>query len=189
MSVTEDQLFSKEDFVENPLPGGTYDNCKFINCNFEKADVSGVQFCDCTFTGCNLTMINAPMAVFNDARFIDCKMIGIHFEQCSDFIFMVSFDRCNLNHSSFFKRKLKKTRFEGCTLHNTDFTGTDLSAAIFDNCDLLDAKFEQTVLEKADLRTAFNYNLDPDQNKIKKAKFSLAGIQGLLAKFDIVIES
>jgi fluoroquinolone resistance protein len=43
-------------------------------------------------------------------------------------------------------------------------------------------------LEKADLRTAYNYSIDPSINKIKKAKFSLPGVVGLLSKYDIEIE-
>jgi len=37
------------------------------------------------------------------------------------------------------------------------------------------------------LRTAFNYSLNPELNKIKKAKFSLPAVVGLLDKYDIEI--
>jgi uncharacterized protein YjbI with pentapeptide repeats len=70
-----------------------------------------------------------------------------------------------------------------------DFTDADLSAAIFDACDLTKSKFENTNLEKADLRTAFNYSINPEINKVKKAKFSLPAVIGLLDKHDIEIES
>ena len=50
------------------------------------------------------------------------------------------------------------------------------------------AAFENTILEKADFRTSFNYSIDPGKNRIKKAKFSLAGIAGLLEKYDIEID-
>jgi hypothetical protein len=43
-------------------------------------------------------------------------------------------------------------------------------------------------LEKVDFRTAVNYAFDPNSNKIKKAKFSLMGLAGLLSKYDIDIE-
>jgi len=32
-----------------------------------------------------------------------------------------------------------------------------------------------------------NYSIDPEKNKIKKARFSTAGIAGLLDKYDIEI--
>jgi hypothetical protein len=43
-------------------------------------------------------------------------------------------------------------------------------------------------MEKADLRTSYNYSLDPEINRITKAKFSILGISGLLEKYNITIE-
>jgi uncharacterized protein YjbI with pentapeptide repeats len=65
----------------------------------------------------------------------------------------------------------------------------DLTASVFDNCDFTRAIFENTIIEKTDFRTSFNYSINPEINRIKKAKFSLSGIIGLLAKYDIDIES
>lgn len=84
--------------------------------------------------------------------------------------------------------KMKKTRFNKCSLQEADFTETDLSAAVFDNCDLSRAVFSNTILEKADMRTAFNYSIDPERNHLKKARFTLAGVTGLLDRYDIDIE-
>ena len=39
------------------------------------------------------------------------------------------------------------------------------------------------MLEKADFLTSYNYSFDPELNKIKGAKFSQAGVTGLLAKY------
>jgi len=50
------------------------------------------------------------------------------------------------------------------------------------------ATFDKATLEKADFRTAINYSIDPTNNRIKKAKFSLLGVVGLLDKFDISID-
>jgi hypothetical protein len=43
------------------------------------------------------------------------------------------------------------------------------------------------VLEKADLRTSFNYLIDPEVNKMRKAKFSIDGLPGLLGKYELEI--
>ena len=43
-------------------------------------------------------------------------------------------------------------------------------------------------LEKADLRTAYDYQFDPEQNRIKGAKFSVQGLPGLLTRFQIKVE-
>lgn len=73
-------------------------------------------------------------------------------------------------------------------LHEADFTEADLSGSLFENCDLARAIFQNTILEKADFRSAYNYSLDPGMNKVKKAKFSTAGLVGLLDKYDIDVE-
>ena len=74
-------------------------------------------------------------------------------------------------------------------MHETDFTESELSGSTFENCDLTRATFENTILEKANLSSAYNFSIDPENNKIRKAKFSIQGIAGLLKKYDIVIEN
>ena len=135
-----------------------------------------------------MSMAKLTKTAFRDCVFTGCKLLGLHFDHCNDFLFAASFDNCILNLSSFYKLKIKKTAFKNSTLHEVDFSATDLSAALFANCDLSGAIFDTTILEKADFRTAYNYSINPEINKIKKAKFSVAGIAGLLDKYDIVIE-
>lgn len=115
-------------------------------------------------------------------------MLGLRFENCNQFGLSVSFESCILNHSTFYNLKLKKTSFKDVKLQEADFTGCDLSGSLFDNCDLTKATFESTNIEKADFRTSFNYSIDPESNRIKKAGFSLSGIPGLLEKYDITID-
>ena len=69
----------------------------------------------------------------------------------------------------------------------TDFTEADLSDCKFNNCNLKNAFFSRTVLKNADLSSSYNFIIDPDDNIVKKAKFSLHGLPGLLAKYDIRI--
>jgi fluoroquinolone resistance protein len=121
-------------------------------------------------------------------QFKDCKLLGVHFENCDEFLFAVNFENCILNLCSFYKRKLKKTNFKNSSLREVDFLEADLSSSVFDNCDLAGATFQNAILEKADFRTSYNYSIDPELNKIKKAKFSIPAVTGLLDKYDIEIE-
>ena len=68
---------------------------------------------------------------------------------------------------------MQKTIFTECRLEEVDFTETDIGESVFDRCDLTGSIFQNTVLEKSDFTTAYGYALDPEQNKIKKALFSL----------------
>ena len=95
------------------------------------------------------------------------------------------FENCLLNHASFFQIELKNTVFTKCQLQETDFTESNVTGSLFDECDLYRAMFNQSILEKADFRTSRNYSIDPENNRIKKAKFSYPEILGLLDKYDI----
>ena len=125
-------------------------------------------------------MAKLVKTALREAKFKDCKLLGLHFDDCSDFLFEVDFENCILNLSSFYKLKIKDTKFKDCILHEVDFTEADLTGALFDNCDMRGATFEHSVLEKADFRTAYNYSFDPELNRIRKARFSRMGIAGLL---------
>lgn len=179
-----DQTFDRT----STLAKGEYENCTFKGCNFENYDISEFKFTDCTFDSCNLSLMKLSKTAFRDIKFIDCKMLGLRFDACNDFGLSFSFDGCQLNHSSFYKTKIKKTIFKNSQLQETDFAEADLTGVVFDNCNLLQAVFERSILEKADFRTSYNYSLDPEINRINKAKFSLPGVSGLLAKYDISIE-
>ncbi len=93
-----------------------------------------------------------------------------------------------INQASFYQLKLRKTMFRNCQLQETDFTESDFSEARFDQCDLAGATFDRSILEKADFRTAYNYSIHPETNRIKKAKFSLPAVTGLLSRYNIVID-
>ncbi len=42
---------------------------------------------------------------------------------------------------------------------------------------------------RATIKPSFNYSINPEMNKIKKAKFSMPGVIGLLDKYDIEVDS
>jgi len=184
----EATTFDKQDYTTDSLPKGEYGNCVFSNCDFSNSDLSDVQFIECEFRGCNLSMAKLSKTALRDVKFKECKLMGLHFNDCHEFLFAVSFDGCNLNLSSFYRRKMKRTRFVNSGLNEVDLAEADLTQSLFDQCDLAGATFDNTLLEKSDLRTSYNYSINPEGNYIKKAKFSLLGIVGLLEKYDIEVE-
>ncbi|MDP1676275.1 MAG: pentapeptide repeat-containing protein [Bacteroidota bacterium] len=187
-TIIEQQTFTGIDFSKNGFPKDDYENCSFLNCNLSNADLSGIKFIECTFRGCNLSVSKLDGTTFRDAHFVDCKLSGMQFGNCNEILFSVDFENCNLTLASFYALNVKKTRFKNCILHEVDFTQSDLSGSLFDNCDFARAKFDRTNLIKTDLRNSYNYSIDPEENKVKKAKFSAVGIIGLLGKYDIDVE-
>eukprot|EP01136_Pigoraptor_vietnamica_P014502 Opistho-1_new@56759 len=184
----EDKLFEKIVFAENPLQQGDYEYCRFEDGDLSYADLSGYHFTECLFTGCNLSMAKLQKTSLNGVQFRDCKLMGLHFEDCDSVLFSANFDHCQLDFSSFFQLKMKKTVFNYCSLKEADFTETDLSAAVFEHCELVRAIFEHTILEKTDFRTSFHYSIDPARNTLKKTKVSSAGLAGFLDQYDLDID-
>jgi fluoroquinolone resistance protein len=188
LQIIVNKSFIKEQFAQKKLPLGEYEGCTFLDCDFTDADISGLTFIDCSFEDSNLSMTKIQNSAFKTVRFINCKLLGLNFNECNPFLLSLSFDHCPLNLASFYKLKLKGIKFSDCDLREVDFTESDLTLSIFENCNLERAIFDNTLLVKADLRTSFNYSIDPTINRIQKSKHSRNGIAGLLDKYDIVIE-
>jgi uncharacterized protein YjbI with pentapeptide repeats len=74
-------------------------------------------------------------------------------------------------------------------LNGVDFTEANASDIAFNNCTFHEAIFENTNLLKSDLSRAEGFNIDPEINKIKGARFSASNLSGLLYKYDLKIDS
>lgn len=173
METVQDTTFERI----NNLAKNDYDNCRFNECNFANGDLSEMRFVDCLFEGCNMLLTNISKTMFADTKFVACKMYGLNFDTCASFL-VFRFENCLLNHSSFYKTKIKHTVFKNCSLQDVDFGGSDLSNTVFDECDMLNALFDYTNLTKADMRSAYNLTLNPDSNTIHRAKFSITSAIG-----------
>lgn len=186
--VNDSQNFTNANYSGQTISNTEFIDCTFENCNFSNSVLSHNDYIDCRFESCNFAMAKLSGSGLKDVQFRDCKVIGINFDHCLDFLFQVNFQKCILDYSSFFGKKMKKAKFIDCSLKEVDFTGCDLSMAVFGNCDLLRAVFHTSNLEETDFRTASNYTFDPETNKLKRTKFSLSGVAGLLTKYNIEIE-
>jgi fluoroquinolone resistance protein len=183
----EERVIKSEDFSKQSLEGQIFTFCSFNSCNFSESILRNVKFCSCTFVNCNLSLPKLDGCRFQDTQFIECKVVGAEFFKCEKTFFSVSFNKCLLQYCNFSDLNMKKTSFKGShlkenhftntLLNDVDFTDVDLSGTIFHNCDLC----------KADFSSATRYDIDPQTNKIKKAKFSLPEAVGLLRGFDITI--
>jgi len=174
--------FSIDGFAEKE-----FENVHFISCNFHEADASNIDFIDCVFEDCNLSLMVTKNTGFKNTNFINSKLTGINFSVCNSFLFQVSFSGCDLKLVNFEKIKLTETLFENCDLTESYFAETNIEKSVFENCNFDLAVFYYANLKGSDFSTSYNFIINPDENSIKNAKFSLNGLPGLLANFGIKI--
>jgi uncharacterized protein YjbI with pentapeptide repeats len=183
-----DLQFDNVTYGEQEINYKEFEACVFNNCDFSQCNFMAVTFIDCSFNNCNFNTSKINHVALRTVFFNGCKMKDVNFSMCDKLIFEIHFKECDLDFSKFYTLKLKGTTFMDCSLVAVDFMSTDLTEAIFDNCDLYRAEFEKAIANKADFRTSYNYTIDPQKTKLKKAQFSIGGIKGLLSKHDIIVE-
>src|SRR5207248_7380704 len=142
---------------------------------------------NCVMDSCNLSLVKVTQTGLQGITFKDCKITGVNFGDTSNFSLEVSFIKCVLDYTVWHKKKLKGTVFNDCSFEEADFSETDFTNAVFEKCNMNRAIFSRTILKGADLRTAYNFNIDPENNTVNKAKFSADALNGLLLKYNLVI--
>lgn len=182
------KTFEKVSFIDKKVNNREFEDCVFKNCDFSNSNFSNNTFMDCEFIDCNLSMIQLSGTSLKTIHFKECKLLGIQFQECTDFLFSVNFQDCVLDYSSFANKKMPKTSFNSCSIKEVSFIGTNLTNSVFDNCNLENAIFNDTQLAEVNFMTARSFIIDPEFNPMRKAKFSTQGIVGLLDKYDIKIE-
>jgi len=183
-----DKTFNKVIYFDKKISNREFDGCIFKNCDFSNNIFLECVFIDCEFIDCNLAMVKFPATSLKTVAFTKSKLLGIRFDECVDFLFSVNFTECIVDYCWFTNKKLQKTKFVNCSMKDVNFSSADLTSAVFENCNLEGAIFDETTLAAANFTTAYNYKIDPEMNPMRKAKFSIAGIPGLLEKYDIKIE-
>ena len=185
--VDQDRVFEHAGAPALSGAGRTFESCTFLGCDLSYADLSGQLFIDCLFRDCNLSLARVANTGFQDTGFRNCKITGADFSQCRDFGLSFSFSGCILDYSVFHGKKLKNIRFEDCSLIECDFTQADLMKASFIQCRLDRAVFSRTNLSGADFTSASGFSIDPENNRMTKARFSAGSLAGLLDKYGLVI--
>lgn len=184
----KDQVFEKIALPQTGSIDTQFENCTFQNCDFTEADFFGCDFLKCTFKQCNLSMVKFGHIGFDKVQFDECKMIGADFSHTKDFLFSVDFSNCILDYAAFMKKKNRKAKFVNCSLKGADFSEADLTSSIFEKCDLGTTVFMRSILNSVNFASSCNFNIDPEKNILRKAKFSLDGLPGLLANYGIIVE-
>ena len=80
---------------------------------------------------------------------------------------------------------LKNTNLKDCEIIECEFSKCNLMGANFESSDLKNSRFQNCNLNFTSFKNAKNYSINPNENNVKKAKFSLPEIIGLLDIFDL----
>lgn len=184
----DDQIFKGIDFHQKGMQKGTYEHCEFQTCNFATTNLTSINFVDCQFDACNFSNAKLTETGIQNSLFEQCKLLGLRFDSCNTFLFAATFKHCQLDFSSFYEVDLRRSNFQDCSLKGVDFSNANLSKVVLKKCTLTNAIFEQTNLVETDFRTAINFNIEPTQNQVSRAKFSLNSLPNLLRKYNLTIE-
>jgi len=192
--ITSENDFSENTFHDLDMTGervkfATFLDCIFERCSLIEAVFQSCRFVGCVFKECDCTLMQAPNSTFAGSRFENTKLIGVNWSQ-SDWPDHgigepLIFKKCSLNHSTFLGVTLGAVKMRGCEAVNVDFREADISGADFSFTDLKESLFQSTDLRGVDFRHARNYHIDPSQNKIAQARFSLPEAMALLYSMDI----
>lgn len=183
-----DQEFKGQIFDDTNTQYKDFENCTFHDCDFTGCSFQTVTFIDCTFFNCNFRETKINYVSLRGVFFTGCDFTNVNFAMTDQVIYEFHFRDCLLDYAKFYALKLKKMQFINCSLIAADFMGSDLTEVLFDNCNLRRAVFIDTVANKADFSTSYDYSINPEKNKLKKAVFATEGLKGLLEKYDIVVK-
>jgi fluoroquinolone resistance protein len=168
-----------------------FQDCVFLRCSLAQSILRRCRFVNCIFQECDLSLIQVPGSRFTSTRFEKCKVIGINWSAAdwprTGLANPLGFVDCALSHSTFMGLSLPAMEIRDCVALDVDFREADLSRANFAGSDLDQSLFANTNLSQADLSRARNYHIDPAQNTLKQARFSLPEAMSLLHSMDIVI--
>jgi len=175
----------KPDFVH--LDEIEFYECEFNGISFFKGQITNCRFENCKFTNCDLSLANINCSQFIEVEFNNCKLAGLDWRTAMK-PFTIKFNESKLNDSIFFGLDLRGAEFINSEVRHCDFERCNMAKVSFLQSDLLNSKFSSTNLTQADFTLATNYSVDPETNKIKKAKFNQPEVLALLDGFDIIIE-
>lgn len=181
-----EQTFEEMDWADHDFSAAEFENCVFKKCNFSGADLNHAFITECRFEACDFSNVQLKTAKLIETTFVGCKLIGVRWIDTLDLRNPV-FENCNLSMGNFNSLKLKKIKIVQSRVHDVDFSSCDLTEGDFQENDFLDTRFHNTILLKADFSRSINYQINPLNNKITGAKFSLPDAVGLLSGLGVVI--
>jgi len=186
-----DGLFKEVRVEHLELVSSEFYDCVFFHSSFAESVIRHCRFVNCVFRECDLSLIKVPESSFASTLLENSKVMGVNWTEAhwpkAGLDNPVSFSKCAISHSTFIGLRLGGIQIIDCVVIDVDFREADLSRADFAGSDLSQSIFGNTNLSQADLSRARNYRIDPGQNILKQARFSLPEAMSLLHSMDIVL--
>lgn len=140
------------------------------------------EFSRLVFTDIGLANREFARCRFVECSFVDADLSGAQFDSCT-------FSACNLSNPRIDKARFIDIDFSLCKLAGLAFYRC--SQGVFDlrfsGSTFMDTLFHGCDLQKASFLGSHGYSIDPRNNKVRKARFSLPEVLSLLEGFEIVI--
>jgi fluoroquinolone resistance protein len=186
-----DQVFKDEQLEHAEIVSAEFYDCVFFHSSFAESVFRHCRFVNCVFRECDLSLIKVPESSFTSSRFENSKVIGVNWTEVhwpkAGLGNPIGFFKCAISHSTFIGLRLRGMEIKDCVALDVDFREADLSGAHFSGTDLSGSLFGSTDLSEADLSRARNYRIDPGQNILKHARFSLPEAMSLLHSMEVVL--
>lgn len=176
------------DLGAHRLAGHTFEDCVFTGCRFDDRPQAGVSFISAEFRRCEFVLTKLAGVTLAGVLFSECKLLGVHFTECNKFGFAPSFEGCLIDQSVFQQNTWKKGRFVKNLIRSCDFMECGLREAVFDDTTFENTRFSQCDLSRADFRSAAGYAIDPQGNRISKARFSMPEAESFLTFLGIRLD-
>jgi uncharacterized protein YjbI with pentapeptide repeats len=169
-----------------------FNGCTFSGCSFVETTLDRCRFVNCVFKRCDLNLARVPSCSFDGNRFEHSKLMGVNWTKAhwptTRLRPPFGFFACTVSHSTFIGLELREVQIQDCAAADVDFREADLSQADLSGTDFSESIFLQTDLTEADFTGAYNYQIDPTRNTVRKAKFDLPEAMSLLYALDILLE-
>lgn len=176
---------------DSDIKSQTYSECVFDNCQFTDMALMDVVFSNCLFDNCAFRNVDMAGLRMQNTTLRGSACIGVDWSEVRRtgrlFPLFREIRGCTLKFNSFFKMKIPKMSIADSSFLDCAFMECDLSASVFRNVDFRETTFQDCDLSKADFSEARNYRINTTSNRVRKAKFSLPEVVGLLDNLDIMI--
>ncbi|AJQ28049.1 pentapeptide repeat-containing protein [Pelosinus fermentans] len=191
----EDCNLSGVNFSETIIKQGEFKNGLLIGGNFEKADLSTVDFTGCAMQKVNLSHVRiegvgikesnlanasfksanvefSDLNVFKDVNLSDADLSGSK-------ISWFYGENVNFRHANFNEASIIESQMKGCKFMNASLENADLYSVAFKDCEMQEsvlakAKITNVTFEKSTLE-----NMDFKQSEIEYGRFADCNLDGV----------